>query len=164
MPITRTFLQSAPALRAPLGRALVALAALLPLGNAWAGAFTDRVERVFSSTIIASVKESGPAGEVTFKVPERTANYFVTGDKLNKVFAIDSARIFRDVEDLERLTFHIPAHGKTHSMRVTRAEIEKHYGLSFRGMSMDAWRNEFIQVFDNKPSRAKFAERFVKAK
>lgn len=164
MPITpRTFLQPASLHRALLGRVLVALAVLLPLGTAWAGAFTDRAERVFSSTIIASVKESGAAGEVTFKVPERAANYFVTGDKLNKVFAIDSARIFRDVEGLERLTFHIPAHGKTYSLRVTRADIEKHYGMSFKGMSMDAWRNEFIQVFDNKQSRAKFVERFVKA-
>ena len=169
MPLTtHTYTQTAKPVRGALSGAgrVVALAALLMLGNAWAGEFTDRVDRVFSSSIVGAVKESGTGGEITFKAPSVEPRYFEAGDKLGKVFAIDSARLFRDVKGLEQLTFKIPAYGKTYSMSISRADIETHYGVNFAAMNgdLDAWRTQFVQIFDNKQSRAKFSERFVTIK
>lgn len=141
----------------------LALLPLLTLGNAWGGEFKDKVERIFSSSVVESISESGSSGEVTFRTPERMPDYFETGDKVNKVFAIESARVFRDVTSLERLTFRVPADGKRYTMSISRDDIEQHYGVDFAEMNgdLDAWRTEFTQDYDNKQSRAEFVEKFV---
>lgn len=150
------------------GRAVkygVGLAALMVLaaGSTWAGEFSDKVERIFSPSVIGSVKESGSAGEVTFKVPERMPSYFEDGDKANKILAIDSARLFRELPGLDRLALNVPKAGKVQKIDVSRTEVEKYYKVSFTAMSSDLnlWRNEFIQTYDNKASRAQFVDHFA---
>lgn len=143
--------------------AILALLPLLTTGHTWAGEFHDKVERIFSSSVIDSINESGSSGEVIFKTPERTPDYFYTGDKLGKLFAIDSARVFREVEGIERLTLRVPANGKQYTMSVTRNEIEQYYGANFAEMkeNLEAWRSEFIQKYDTNSSRAAFVKSFV---
>lgn len=145
-----------------LGAGLVAVMALAA-GSTWAGEFSDKVERIFSPSVIGSVKELGSVGEVEFKVPERMPEYFEAGDKANKILAIDSARLFRELPGLERLALTIPKGEKQQRIDLSRADIEKYYKVSFTAMNKDQnlWRNEFIQTYDNKASRAQFVDHFV---
>lgn len=150
------------------GRAVVrgagALLIALSIGNACASEFSDKAERAFSS--IDSVSEKGSTGTVSLKVPERSPTYYESGDKANKVFAIDSVRVFRDVPRLERLMVTIPREGKVQTLDVTRAQVEQYYGISLSDLAANpsSWRETFIQPHDNKQSRADFVKKFVTEK
>ncbi|WP_110972853.1 hypothetical protein [Pseudomonas huaxiensis] len=146
-------------------RKVIALGAFLLLANsAWATEFSDKAERIFSPSVIESLHESGASGEIAFKIPERMPDYFESGDKANKVFAIESARLFRDVPSLSRLTLRIPNDGTVRVLDISRSDIEKHYGVDLAAMNGDpaAWRETFIQQHDTKGSRADFVKRFVR--
>lgn len=142
----------------------VLFSVFLVFGYAWAdGEFKEKAERIFSSSIIYSIKDNDGAGEIIFKTPKNMPSYFVEGDKVNKVFAIESARLFKDLPTLERLKLQIPANGKAYSMNISRQEIEKFYDTDLKaiGENPDIWREEFIKRYDNKESRAEFASVFV---
>jgi hypothetical protein len=128
--------------------------------------FQTQAKRVFSSQVIESVKINKGEGEILFKEPAMMPSYFRTGDKINKVFAIESARLFRDVVELNGLKMTIPLKEKTYTMSISREAIEKFYGLQFSSMkgNLDSWRSKFIQKYDTKESRGKFAAKFVKSK
>jgi hypothetical protein len=147
-------------------RGVGALLVALSIGNACASEFSDKVERVFSPSVFESAHESGSTGTVDFKVPDRHPDYFETGDKANKVFAIDSVRIFRDLPKLNRLIFKVQREGFIQTLDVTRSQVEQHYELSLSDLAANPsnWREDFIQPFDNRKSRADFAERFVTQK
>lgn len=136
----------------------------LSLGNACASEFSDKAERAFSS--IDSVSETGSTGKVSLKVPERTPMYYESGDKANKVFAIDSVRVFRDVPKLERLVVTIPREDKVQTLDVTRDQVEQHYGINLTDLAANpsSWRESFIQPYDTKQSRAEFVKKFVTEK
>ncbi|MEK2611110.1 hypothetical protein WLF18_18550 [Pseudomonas shirazensis] len=150
------------------GRAVLrgagALLITLSVGTAWGSEFSDKAERVFTS--IDSVSETGATGKVLLKVPERGPTYYETGDKAHKIFAIDSVRVFRDVPKLERLMVTIPREGKTQTLDVTRAQVEQYYKISLSDLAphTSKWREEFIQRYDNKQSRADFVKKFVTEK
>lgn len=152
------------------GRAVVrgvgVLLVALSIGNACASEFSDKVERVFSPSVFESAHDSGSTGTVDFKVPDRHPDYFETGDKANKVFAIDSVRIFRDLPKLDRLIFTVPRESNVQTMDVTRSQIEQYYKISLSDLAphTSKWREEFIQRYDNKRARAEFVERFVTEK
>lgn len=152
------------------GRAVLrgtgALLVALSVGNTWAGEFSDKVERVFSPSVIKSAEESGSTGRVEFKKPDRQPDYFENGDKANKVFAIDAVRVFRDLPTIQRLIFKVPRAGSIQTLDVTRSQVEQHYEISLSDLATNPsnWREGFIQPFDNKKSRADFAERFVTQK
>lgn len=152
------------------GRAVVrgagALLVALSVGNTWAGEFSDKVERVFSPSVIKSAEESGSTGRVEFNIPNRQPDYFENGDKANKVFAIDAVRIFRDLPTVNRLILKVPREGSVQTLDVTRTQVEQHYEISLSDLASNPsrWREGFIQPFDNKKSRADFAERFVTQK
>lgn len=150
------------------GRALVrgagALLVALSIGNVCASEFSDKAERVFSS--IDSVSESGTTGKVSLKVPERAPTYYETGDKANKIFAIDTIRVFRDVPKVERLIVTVPRDGKSQTLDVTRSQVEQYYKISLSDLAANPsnWRESFIEPYDNKESRAGFVEKFVTEK
>lgn len=149
------------------GRAAVhgAAAALITLsmGSAWATEFSEKIERLFSPSVIESSKELGSTGQIVLKVPDRIPDYFEAGDKASKVFAIESVRIFREVPGLDRLTVTIPRQGKAQTLNVTRSQIEQYYGISLSTLKSEpgAWGEKFIQVYDNPESRSLFVEKFV---
>lgn len=153
-----------------LGRAVVrgggALLVALGIGNACAGGFSDKVERVLPSSLIDSVMESGNEGSVVLKAPARSLDYYESGDKANKIFAVESVRIFREVPDLERLKITIPRNGKLQTLDVTRRQVEKYYGIHLSDLAANpsSWRESFIQLHDNKLSRAEFVEKFLTRK
>lgn len=142
----------------------LALSAFISVSNAWGSSpVNDKVEEIFSPSIIGSIKENKRECEITFKIPDRDPTYFSSGDKANKVFAIESARLFRDAPELTRLKMKIPANGKKYSIDISRNDVEKFYGVSLSSMNgnPDAWRNDFMQKFDNKESRSAFVKKFV---
>ncbi|SMF23416.1 MULTISPECIES: hypothetical protein [unclassified Pseudomonas] len=139
--------------------AVIALSA----GNAWADEFSDKVERIFSSSVVKSAKESGSTGAIEFKIPDRQPDYFETGDKANKVFAVESVRVLRDMPGMDRITMTIPRPHKAQTLDVSRAQVEQHYDISLSALKSDpgAWREQFIQQHDNAASRAEFVQEFV---
>lgn len=141
----------------------LAVMMVLTVGSAWASEFSDKVERIFSPSVIDSINESGTSGEVAFKVPERMPDYFESGDKANKVLAIESVRVFRDVPGLERLKLKVPKGATVQVLDVSREDVESYYKVSLSEIKSDpnAWRTKFIQNYDNKESRADFVERFA---
>lgn len=147
-----------------VGKLIASAVLIMAAGGAWASEFQDKAERIFSPSIIESVSESGANGKISFKIPERMPDYFVSADKTNKVFAIESARLFRDVPSLKRLTLKIPNDGIVQVLDISRADIQKYYGLDFAAMNGDlnTWHEEFIQRFDTKELRADFVRNFVR--
>lgn len=146
-----------------VGKVMALIVLIMAAGGAWASDFQDKAERIFSTSIIESVSESGSNGKISLKIPERMPDYFESGDKANKVFAIESARLFRDVPGLNRLTLQIPKAEGAQVLDISRADIEKYYGVDLAAMNGDpaAWRETFIQQHDTKGSRADFVKRFV---
>ena len=137
---------------------------LLMAGTVWAQDFSTQVKKNFSGSILNSVTTKDGIGYVIFKDLPKMPEYFRTGDKINKVFAVESARLFRELPDLRGLKMTIPLKEKTYAMGITREQIEKFYGLRFSAMkgNLEAWRNKFIRKYDSRKSRAKFAAKFVK--
>ncbi|MDM8525031.1 type VI secretion system-associated protein TagO [Desulfococcaceae bacterium HSG8] len=135
------------------------------LEKATAEEFETQTERIFSTSILASYTIEKREGVIVFKDPPQMPTYFRTGDKINKVFAIESTRLFRDVPGLKSLEMTIPLKEATHSMSVSREQIEKFYKTRFSDMKgdLDAWREQFIKKYDSKRSRRKFARRYAHA-
>ncbi len=125
--------------------------------------FENDVKKVFSTAIIDTVKSNKGKGEILFKDPSSMPSYFRTGDKVNKVFAIESARLFRNSPNLNALKMTIPLE-KNYTMNISRVEIEKFYNVNLSSMkdNLERWRTDFIQKYDSKETRAKFAAKFVK--
>lgn len=100
------------------------------------------------------------------KIPDRSPDYYESGDKANKVLAIESVRIFREVPDLDRLTVTVPRDGKAQTLDVTRAQIEQYYKINLSELAGNpsAWREDFIQQYDNENSRAEFVKTFATEK
>lgn len=146
-----------------VGRLAAVVALVMTVSTAWASEFRDKAERIFSPSVIESVKESAAAGTIAFKVPERMPDYFETGDKANKVFAIESARLFRDDPSLRRLILQVPHGGALKVLNISRADIQRYYGVDFGAMNgnPNVWREEFIQRYDTSESRADFVKHFV---
>ena len=112
-----------------VGKVMALIVLIMAAGGAWASEFLDKTERIFSPSVIESVSELGGIGKISFKIPERMPDYFESGDKANKVFAIESVRLFRDVPSLKRLTLKIPKTEGTQVLDISRADIEKYYGV-----------------------------------
>lgn len=95
-----------------LERAVARGTSALSVGNAYAIEFSDKVERLHSSSSIESVNKPEKAGNVVLRVPARSPEYYELGAKANKILAVESVRISREVPDLERLKITIPRDGK----------------------------------------------------
>jgi hypothetical protein len=124
--------------------------------------FKAKADLYFADAVTQSITATANGeGVVIFKA---NVDYFGSGDKINKVMAVESARLFREVPSLNRLKLTIPNEGRTYSLNITRSQIEAHYGLKFAGMGLEMWRERFTTKFDTKPSRAAFAKKFVAVK
>jgi len=121
--------------------------------------FAEVADRYFPTSVTGNISESAGIGKVTFV---QNADYFETRDKINKVMAIESARLFREVASLNQLQMTIPATDGTHSLDITRQQLEEFYGGPMsRFANLDAWRSQFLSHYDNEESRASFASKFV---
>ncbi|MGE0086532.1 MAG: hypothetical protein AB7S75_19160 [Desulfococcaceae bacterium] len=141
---------------------IIAFAILMTATMAWGqDDFKESAEKCFSVSILKSVKFKNGKGTILFNASD--AEYFTTGDKINKIFAIESARLFRDVDDLTVLEMTIPLKEGTRKMSIMREQIEVFYKVKFAPMKGDlnAWRMQFLKPYDNKQARADFCKKFV---
>lgn len=122
--------------------------------------FMDTANKYFNATIIesAATPQEGE-GVITLK---NNTEYFGTGDKINKVMAIESARLFREVKELNDLRVTLPNDGKTYQMHVTREQMDDHYGMQLADLTIDNWRSDFLERYDTKEARAAFVAKYVK--
>ncbi|WP_153013751.1 hypothetical protein [Deinococcus grandis] len=122
--------------------------------------FIDTARQYFNRGIIYSISapEQGK-GIIDFR---NNPEYLGTGDKVNKVMAIESARLFREIKELNDLSLTIPSAGKTYRLQVTRKQMDSHYGTKLADLSMETWRNFFLERYDTKQARAEFVAKHVK--
>lgn len=120
------------------------------------------VRAMVPSSLIKSVKLSKDKATVILKENPDFPDYFTSGDKMNKIFAIGSVRMFRDLPGLQELHLEIPDGGKTRTLHITRNDLIKHYGADPATFTGDAWRNDFLRNYDNESSRVDFAKSWVK--
>jgi hypothetical protein len=123
--------------------------------------FEKTVRKNFSSGIIREVKTKGGLGAIIFKEPAGDASYFSTGDRVNRIFAIESMRLFRDVPDLDALQMVIEYRKMEQQLEVTRAEAEEFYKMKFTGMSDDDWKKRFVEKYDTEGNRQFFVKTFT---
>lgn len=134
-------------------------------GNAFANEaeFNKAVSAFAGSIIGGHVYKSGENyGIIKFIENPKFPDYYTTGDKINKIFAIESARLFRKVPSMKTLGVQIVSAGKDYRMTISRKQIETWYSLNFANMSIEDWRNKFVQKYDNKKLRSIFSKKFVK--
>lgn len=140
---------------------------VLSMGSVYADDAVDQtIGRTFDSSIIQSAELKANKITIKLKTPDVMTNYFTTGDKANKVFAIDSCRLLRNNPDLKHISIWLPMPDGMRVMSVSRKEIEDYYGVDFAAMkdNMDLWRESFVLVYDNKESRQRFVDRFVEVR
>jgi hypothetical protein len=122
--------------------------------------FKEVVQRIFSSNVIDSISYNNGKGIIIFK---QNDDYFGTGDKINKIFAIESVRIFRDDQDIHALQMVIPISKKIYMMNVNKTDIELFYNINITDLSNnpETWRINFINKYDNKNIRKMFVAKFA---
>ncbi|MCB0712120.1 MAG: hypothetical protein KDD67_07305 [Ignavibacteriae bacterium] len=94
---------------------------------------------------------------------ENGKDYYSTGDRTNKIIAIEAPRWLRDMPALQHLRLKVPdGKGDFHEVQLDRDRVEQYLGGSLEVYRNDAdkWREEFLSKYDNKESRAKFVETF----
>lgn len=122
------------------------------------------VSKSFSSFILRSATLDGSKIVIDAGDPASDATYLTTGDKINKLFAIDAVRILRDVPGASGIKISITSGGKTQTLDADRAAIDAHYGINSATMgpaSGEEWRS-FTEKYDNEAERARFVAAFVK--
>lgn len=127
------------------------------------------VTRSVSSAFHESIEVDGRSATVVFRKNNSDdvyIDYFTTGDKTNKVLAIESARWFRDLPSLERLTLTVPAETGSITVELDRLTVERYYNVDFDELradeSLDSWRAQISEPHNNKEPRAEFVRRFRK--
>jgi hypothetical protein len=127
------------------------------------------VVKSFSKSLIEYVLLNNGRGVVVFKIDN---DYFGTGDKINKTFAIESTRWFAKVPKLKFLKIVIRLSNDTrqykkgaYALSITREKIESHYKMKFSPDLFEKfgapWRQQFIRKYDSKIQRKQFAQNFA---
>ncbi|MCP4339838.1 MAG: hypothetical protein GY799_13345 [Desulfobulbaceae bacterium] len=123
--------------------------------------FVNTLSKFFPKSVLKSSAFDKGTGIIIFR---QNTEYFGTGDKINKIHAIESARLFRDVSELKALRMTIPLSDKTYVLNINRQTIQRYYNINFGSLKgdLEAWRTKFIQQYDSKRLRARFAAKFVR--
>ncbi len=136
------------------------------------------VSTSFSQSIVKSMSFKNGKLVIVLKDPDKSSKYFTTGDKINKIFAIEPARFFYKIPSLDVVDMTIVLPSKKYKLVITRAQLESYYNIkmanireywdeegAFKNLLKvgDKWRNQFIRKYDSKSQRAKFVRKFVKS-
>lgn len=130
------------------------------------------VRQSVSSSFIKKVQVKGQTLEVQLKEASESdpifATYYSSGDKRNKILAIESIRWLVKLPGIDKVDLTITADGETSNIVMPRSEVESYVGASLasysdgEGSINDKWRNEFLPVHDTKSGRMAIVERFRK--
>lgn len=121
------------------------------------------VLRSISTIFIESIQAEDGRASVYLRENDVFPDYYLAGDKLNKILAIESVRWLRDLPALEYLTVSVNAFGKTFAVGLDRIEVEQYLGdlaAMHPDESLDLWRRCMAEL-EHGHERAAFVERFA---
>lgn len=93
---------------------------------------------------------------------EKHVDYFETGDKINKILMEDAFRICYHNDFVENIYIIVKNNTTTHSINITKTELEHYIGFKFFGIKNDDdWRIKISNVFFNKNYRKSFIDKYI---
>ena len=123
-----------------------------------------------SSTFIKSVIVNEKTLQVHLKESNSQdpifATYYNTGDKRNKLLAIESIRWMVKMPGIDKVDLTIDADGRVSHVVIPRDEIETYLGTNLssysdgEGSINDKWRIEFGRTHDSKKGRLAIVQKF----
>lgn len=119
--------------------------------------FDAEMKKVFSSSILQNAQMQGSVAVASVTNPPSDPTYLSTGDKTNKLFAIETVRIFKDLPGLNTMTLTVRDGDATKMLMAWRDSIDAYYGIKSASMDWSA----FTADHDNEQSRQAFVDRFV---
>lgn len=132
------------------------------------------VESVFPTSMRKSASFNDGYLKIELKERESAPGYYDTGDKVNKILAIESVRLFYKIPVLKKLDLSLNINSGNYYLIINKEEIEDFYAIDIEELREfydtgelrigDKWRESFINLFDNKDNRMLFFEKFVNKK
>ncbi|OLO05093.1 hypothetical protein [Salinicola socius] len=122
--------------------------------------FRAGVQRIFSPSILEDVDFKNGHGEIVFHAPKVLPDYFEAGDKVNKIFALESARLFRDMPTLKSLDMAILVEGEARAISLERGAVEDYYSVDFTQLSDKRRWQSFVADNDSNEMRQAFVDNF----
>lgn len=121
--------------------------------------FEKSIGKHISAYAIADLKVDGDAGIVKLK---QSKEVFDSKDQVYKVFFIEVANVFREVEQLKRMKIDIPFEGKVYTLNVRREIVEGHFD-GLKTLNDSEWEDK-LEKFDNFAARKLFVDRYVQVR
>lgn len=121
--------------------------------------FEKSIGKHISPDAIADLSADGGMGIVKLKQSE---DIFGSKDQVYKVFFIEVANIFREVEQLKRIKMDIPFEGKAYTLNVRREIVEGHFD-GLKTLNDSEWEDT-MEKFDNFAARKLFVDRYVQVR
>lgn len=119
-----------------------------------------------SSAFIDQISLDDTKLSVELKGNASYPDYYSSGDKRNKLLAIEPIRWMVKLPGLEKVRLTIKADGRTSRVVMSRREVEDFVGSSLNSFSdgagsiNDTWRTDFLTKYDNKESREQIVQQF----
>ncbi|MCR8928843.1 helix-turn-helix domain-containing protein [Priestia megaterium] len=88
--------------------------------------------------------------------------YFWTGDKINKILAIEPARILNKFPETDEVEIVLPFNGKVNKVSVKRESLNQYLGYKIEDLSFkdQTWHENFLKDTSSKVQRAKLIKEF----
>lgn len=125
----------------------------------------------FSNSILQDYSLDGSKLTIELREPQGIGDYYESGDKLNKLLAIEPIRMFYKIPNITEVEIIANLNMGSFHLVVTKSQAESFYSIDIDGMREyfdtgqlmpgDKWRTQFIQRFDEPSTRARFVQRFL---
>jgi len=124
--------------------------------------FKSQALSLFSVTVLQSLSVNEKTGVAMLRFKDTPA-YLGVADKANRIFAIDSLKLFINLPDMTELSLIVPLEGKIHTLKITPAELESYYKVSIALLTdkIGLWKDAILDKYDNPIEREKFAKQYV---
>lgn len=88
--------------------------------------------------------------------------YFWTGDKINKILAIEPARILNKFPETDEVEIVLPFNDKINKVSVKRKHLNQYLGYKIEHLSFkkQTWHEKFLKDVSSKAQRAKLIKQF----
>lgn len=115
---------------------------------------------------IASFEEYVPKSEDSRVTYEDYQQYFWSGDHINKILTIESARILNKFPETDEVEINIPFNEKLNKVIVKREELNNYLGYRIENLNLQdrTWHNKFLKDTASKSQREAFLKVFGEEK
>ncbi|WP_322552773.1 hypothetical protein [Priestia megaterium] len=88
--------------------------------------------------------------------------YFWSGDKINKILAIEPARILNKFPETDEVEIVLPFNDKVNKVRVQKESLNQYLGYKIENLSFKdhTWHEKFLKDTSSKAKRAKLIKEF----